>query len=111
MPQTVYVIGEVNRGGAFALPPKQDLRVSQLFAWAGGPMKTAKVSGGILVRYNDLGERQELPVNFDEILKGKKEDFLVRANDIIFVPGSRFKSLTNGLVAAAVSTIPYRIIP
>ncbi len=53
--QTVYVIGEVNRAGAYALPPKQDLRVSQAFAWAGGPMKTAKMSEGILVRYNDEG--------------------------------------------------------
>ena len=53
--QTVYVIGEVEPAGAFALPPKQDLRVSQLFAWAGGPMKTAKFSNGILVRYNEQG--------------------------------------------------------
>ena len=55
LPQTVYVIGEVNRAGAYQLPPKQDLRVSQMFAWAGGPMKTAKMSEGILLRYNDEG--------------------------------------------------------
>jgi len=111
LPQTVYVVGEVLRGGAFALPPKQDIRVSQLFALAGGPMKSAKISGSILVRYDELGEREEIPVNFGEIMKGKKEDLVVRANDIIFVPGSKIKVLTTSLVTAVVNTVPYRILP
>jgi polysaccharide export outer membrane protein len=110
--QTVYVVGEVNRPGAFALPPKQDLRVSQLFAWAGGPMKTAKLSGGTLLRYNAKGERQEMMVDFGEILKGKKEDFMVVANDIVFVPGSKFKTFQNSLLTTLPNTImsiPYMI--
>ena len=53
--ETVYVIGEVNRSGAFVKPPNQELRVSQVIAWAGGPAKTAKLSKGILVRYNESG--------------------------------------------------------
>ncbi len=60
------------------------------------------------------GERQELPVNFADILKGKKEDFVVRANDIIFVPGSNAKSIGYGLLNAApsvITTIPYALIP
>jgi polysaccharide export outer membrane protein len=98
--QTVYLIGEVNHAGAFPLPPKQDLRVSQLIASAGGPMKTAKLSSGMLVRYNDKGQRQELPVDFGEILKGKKDDFVVRANDIIFVPGSKFKNFEQSFLTS-----------
>jgi polysaccharide biosynthesis/export protein len=112
LPQTVYVVGEVNHAGAFQLPPRQDLRISQVFAWAGGPTKTAKQEHGILMRYNDKGERQELPVNFDEILKGKKEDFFVRANDIIFVPGSKIKTFQQNLLSAIPGTIAtsiYRI--
>jgi polysaccharide biosynthesis/export protein len=110
--QTVYVVGEVNRPGAFALSPKQDLRVSQLFAWAGGPGKTAKLSGGTLLRYNAKGERAELSVDFGAILKGKKEDFVVLANDIVFVPGSRFKTFQNSLLSTLPNTImsiPYMI--
>ena len=112
--QTVYVVGEVNRAGAFQLPAKQTLRVSQIFAWAGGPMRTAKMSDGILVRYNEKGERQELPVNFGDILKGKTEDFMVKANDIIFVPGSKFKSIGYGLldmVPGTLGSLPYVVIP
>jgi polysaccharide biosynthesis/export protein len=106
--QVVYVIGEVNRAGVYQLPPKQDLRVSQAFAWAGGPMKTAKMGDGILVRY-EKGVRHEIPVNFSDILKGKREDFLVHADDIIFVPGSEFKNIGYGLlglVPGAAAQIP-----
>lgn len=110
--ETVYVLGEVNRAGAYPKPPKQDLRVSQVMAWAGGPSKTAKLSKGILVRYKENGQREEVPMDLGQILKGKKEDFFVRANDIIFVPGSRFKDLgvtmLNGL-GGTLAAIPYRI--
>jgi polysaccharide export outer membrane protein len=107
--RTVFVLGEVTRAGAYQLPPKQDLRVSQAFAWAGGPMKTAKMNDGRLVRYEN-GERKEITVNFEDILKGKKEDFLVQADDIIFVPGSTFKNLGWGLLGMLPNTllqVPY----
>ena len=110
--QTVYILGEVNRAGAFPIPPQQDLRVSQVFAWAGGTTKTAKVGKGVLLRYNDKGERHELPLNISDILKGKKEDFFVQGNDIIFVPGSRFKDLGLSLlqgIPGSIATIPIRI--
>jgi polysaccharide biosynthesis/export protein len=110
--QTAYILGDVNRAGAYQMPPKQELRVTQLFAWAGGPMKTAKMNEGILVRYSEKGERQELPVNFAEIMSGKKEDFVVQANDIVFVPSSAARSIGYGLLGAVpgvLTTIPYRI--
>jgi polysaccharide export outer membrane protein len=110
--QFVYVVGELNRGGAFPLPAKQDVRVTQVFAWAGGAARTAKLSDSVLLRYDSAGKREEIKVNFSEILKGKREDFFVRAQDIIFVPGSRVKSLTQTLLSGlpgAVGTIPYRI--
>jgi polysaccharide export outer membrane protein len=108
----VYVVGELNRGGAFPIPPKQEVRVSQVFAWAGGASRTAKVSDSLLLRYDAAGQRQEIKVNFSDILKGKKEDFLVQGNDIIFVPGSKIKSFAQNLLLGlpgAIQTIPYRI--
>jgi len=94
----VYVIGEVNHAGVFPLPAKQELRVSQAFGMAGGPMKTAKMSQGMLVRYTEKGERQEVAVDFEAILKGTREDFFVRADDVIFVPGSKVKNIGYGLL-------------
>jgi len=110
--EVFYVIGEVNRAGAFQIPPKQDIRVSQAFASAGGPMKTARMSKAILVRFDEKGQRQELPVDFADILKGKKADIQVRADDVIFVPGSNFKNIGYGLMAGAPGSIinlPYAL--
>jgi len=110
--ETIYVLGEVTRAGAFVKGPKQDLRVTQALAWAGGPMKTAKLGKGALLRYDAAGVRQEMPVNIKDILSGKAEDFLVQANDIIFIPGSNIKTLGYGLlnsIPGTLTTIPYRI--
>jgi polysaccharide export outer membrane protein len=110
--QTIYVIGEVNRSGALVKDPRQELRLSQVIAWAGGPTKTARLSKGILVRYMEDGRREQLPVDFGQILRGKKEDFFVRANDVIFVPGSRIKDLGQTLlngVGGTLAALPYRI--
>jgi len=108
----VYVVGELNKPGAFPVPPKREMRVSEVFALAGGASKTAKASESSLIRYDAQGQRQDVQVNFDDILKGKKEDFFVRGEDIIFVPGSRIKSFGNTLLSGlpgSLATLPYRI--
>ncbi len=105
-----YVVGEVFKPGAFEIPPQNDVFVSQAVTWAGGPMKTAKTDKGILVRYNGKGERQEMAVNFSDIIQGKKSDFLVQANDIIFIPGSTAKSLGYGLLQIIPATLSGSII-
>lgn len=97
-PSRFYVIGEVTTPGAYALPGEQGLLVSQALSLAGGPIKTAKMSKGMLVRYHAGGAREEIQVNFSDILKGKKPDFLVHADDIIFIPGSTVKSVGYGLL-------------
>lgn len=110
--QFVYIVGELNRSGAFPLPPRKDVRVTQVFAWAGGAARTAKLSDSVLLRYDEAGKREELKVNFSQILKGKEEDFLVRENDIIFVPGSKVKTFAATLLAGlpgSMAAIPYRI--
>ena len=110
--ETIYVVGEVTRAGAFVKPPKHDVRVSQVLAWAGGPMKTAKLSDGRLVRYNATGGRDEVPLNIKDIFNGKAEDVFVRPNDILFIPGSTIKTLGFGVLSAipgTIASIPYMI--
>jgi len=110
VPELFYVIGEVNRSGAFALPLDQKLLLSQALAWAGGPMKTAKLSKGVLVRYDERGDRQEMAVNFDDIMKGKTSDVEIRKDDVVFIPGSKFKTISYGLLGAIPSTVSGAII-
>jgi polysaccharide export outer membrane protein len=103
--ETFYVIGEVNRPGVFELPVKQQLYLTQALARAGGPMKTAKTKKGTLVRFDQKGGRQEIALNFDAILKGKKPDVLVGPNDVIFIPGSTFKNIGYGLLGVIPNTV------
>jgi polysaccharide export outer membrane protein len=110
--QIVYVVGELNRPQAFALPARQKVRVSEIYALAGGAARTAKAGDSRLIRYDQAGHRQEIKVNFPEVIRGKQEDFFVQAKDIIFVPGSKIKTFTQNLLAGipnTVATIPYRI--
>lgn len=97
-PNYYFVSGEVLNPGSFEMPPRRDLTISEALAFAGGPSKTAKASKGILVRYDGQGGRQELAVDFQAILEGKKPNFQVMPNDIIFVPGSQSKTLAQGFL-------------
>ncbi len=100
-----YVIGDVRSPGAFELLPEEPLLVSQAIAQAGGPTNTAKMAKGILVRYDSAGKRVERPVDFSAIIKGKAPDFRVLADDIVFIPGSKIRTLTYGLLGVIPSTV------
>ena len=73
---------------------------SQAIAKAGGPMKTAKLSKGILVRFDEAGRRLELPMDINAVFAGKSPELQIRPNDIIFIPGSTAKTLAYGLLGA-----------
>lgn len=105
IPEVFYVIGEVNHPGVFQLPLKQEVYLTQALAQAGGPMKTAKTKKAMLVRFEGNGRRQEISLNFEEILKGRKTDFVVNPNDVIFVPGSMFKNIGYGLLGVIPGTV------
>jgi polysaccharide biosynthesis/export protein len=103
-----YVVGDVTRPGVFELPIDEDdseLLLTHAVAKAGGPAKTAKMSDGILVRYDENGERQELAVDFNAILRGRRSDPVVQPNDIIFIPGSKFKTIGYGLLGIIPQTV------
>ncbi len=99
-----FIVGDVNQTGGFEIPASGPILVTEALARAGGPARTAKLSKGILVRVNAAGEREQIPVDFNAILKGRKPDMEVRPNDIIFMPGSSAKTLAYGLLNAIPST-------
>lgn len=105
-----YVIGDVNRPGAYELPRDEELFVTQALAQAGGPLRTAKTSKGLLVRIDDKGQRQEVALNVDDIVKGKKPDMTLLPNDVIFLPGSTAKSIGYGLLGIIPGTLSNTIV-
>ncbi|MBN1568196.1 MAG: polysaccharide biosynthesis/export family protein [Acidobacteria bacterium] len=97
-PTHFFVVGDVLWSGAYEIPFSQQILASQAIARAGGPRKTAKLSKGMLMRYSQEGERQEIALDFNAILRGKDPDFPLMPNDIIFIPGSSAKTLGYGLL-------------
>lgn len=92
-----YVIGDVVRPGGYELPQSGTLSVSQAISNAGGPMPTAKMSQGLLLRYEG-GKRGEVKVDYAAILDGRQTDFVVRPDDVVFIPDSAGKILGYGLI-------------
>jgi polysaccharide export outer membrane protein len=93
-----FVVGEVFDPRNFPYPPDRTITASQAISRAQGPLPTAKLSDGKLIRYDEEGTRQELDVNYAAILEGRQADFPIQANDIIFIPGSKVKTVTHGLL-------------
>jgi polysaccharide biosynthesis/export protein len=107
-----YVVGEVLEPRNFFYVPGQTLTASQAISWAGGPTPTAKMSDGMLVRYDDEGMRHELKTDYAAILRGQQPDFELQPHDIIFVPGSKVKTIAHGLLLLTdtmVMTTSFRI--
>jgi polysaccharide biosynthesis/export protein len=99
--QVVYVIGNVRHPGGFPLGGKSDLSIIQALALAEGlDPRAAPDRARILRRRN--GTEQQIAVNLKRVLVGKAEDLMLLPNDILFVPNSAAKAITNRTIEAAV---------
>jgi polysaccharide export outer membrane protein len=93
----VYILGNVRRAGGF--PLVRNTTLSDGLALAQGFTASAKDRKAYLFRDQGDGKRTVVEVNLHEILRGKRPDMDMRANDVLFVPNS---SLAD--VAKAAST-------
>ena len=106
----VYVVGAVKRPGGFVLEVEEMVSVLQALAMAQGFGRyPAKGSARIIRRHED-GSRQEISIKLGKILKGKAEDPLLAANDILFVPSSKAKGGLMRGTEAAISVVSGLII-
>jgi polysaccharide export outer membrane protein len=93
-----YVLGDVNRGGAFEIRKGERLTLTKALASAGGLLPTAKGSKTVVIRQtSDGAAAQQLPVDVQKLLKGQMTDMELAQNDVVFVPGSTTKTVGKGL--------------
>lgn len=94
-----YVAGEVNAPGQFPLSEGTTLR--QAMALAQGTTFNAATGEGVIFR-TDLatGKREEIKINIAEVMKNKKQDLTLQANDIVMVPNSKSKTIGNAILKA-----------
>lgn len=105
----VYVAGEVKAPGAYELPNQKRVTAAQAIAWAGGVTPVAKMSEGMLVRYEG-GQRRQFPMDFQAVLKNAQLDVEVKPDDIIFVPTSQGKTAALGVLSAIPRLVTYILI-
>jgi protein involved in polysaccharide export with SLBB domain len=96
--KTFYIIGDVINPGAYGMPRRGDVTAAQAISYAGGPMMTARNHSAFLMRHDQNGVRQAIPVDFLAILRGKQPDIPVQPDDIIFIPSSAVKTVGVGLL-------------
>ena len=86
-----YVLGEVNKSGAFEIKKDDRITLSMALAYAGGLTKTAKATEATVARPNPDGATKQIPVDVKKLLKGKLPDMDIVQNDVVFIPGSTTK--------------------
>jgi polysaccharide export outer membrane protein len=86
----VYVLGEVNKPGAFMLENNTSISLMKAIALAGSTTKTSSWKHVVIVRKSTEGTVQ-MEVSLDKIYHAKAGDIPLKPEDVIFVPSSNLK--------------------
>ena len=91
LPRKVFILGSVEKPGAYELPANKPTTAIEAIAMAGGFNKVADQNGTKVVR-KEGGKEVTIKVKAGDITqKGQKDkDVTVQPNDVIFVPESFF---------------------
>jgi polysaccharide export outer membrane protein len=90
----LYVVGEVNKPGAYVLTEKDSLSVIQAVALAGGftPLAKAK-KAKILYQYSgQMASNSQATTDVQKIMQGNAPDIALHGDDVLFIPSSAAKS-------------------
>ena len=85
----IVVNGQVAKPGVYDFDPRVRMTVLTAIARAGGFTDIARESGVKIIRVVD-GKEQTIPVNAADLLSGKKSDVVLLADDLLWVPESKF---------------------
>jgi polysaccharide export outer membrane protein len=102
----IYVVGDVQRAGAFTLGGQRNASVLRALSLAGGLGRTAMPQKARIIR-EVLGKPKlsEITVNIKQILAGKAEDIELRSDDVLVVPTSSRKVFTTTFLPATFSAV------
>jgi polysaccharide export outer membrane protein len=82
----VYVIGQVNKPGAFVMNPRVD--VMQALSIAGGTTPFAKLDDIVVLRRSSETNQIKLPFRYNDVVKGRglEQNVLLVSGDVVVVP-------------------------
>lgn len=100
----LYVVGEVQKPGAYVMSEKDSVTVLQAVALAGGlTSMAAPKNAKILYQKTGEGNRTEVATNVRKILDGQAPDIALHADDILFVPSNLPKSVGGKALQTAIN--------
>jgi polysaccharide export outer membrane protein len=99
----VYVVGNVTRPGGFVLDGRNTLTVEEAMGLAGGGGRAAALPHVQLVRAMPDGRKEMITISVNKIYKGQSPDVALKDGDILYVPTSTGKLVTQQAITAAVS--------
>jgi polysaccharide biosynthesis/export protein len=103
----IYVVGAVNKPGAFPVPNARTggVTVLEALALAEGTKSVAAMTHGVVVhRSEDNIEHQDIPVNLADVMHRRPtNDVKLQDNDILFVPESGSKKTLQALGQIAIA--------
>ena len=82
----IYVTGQVTTPGVLSVRKSNIPTLLRAIAQAGGFASRASKGGVIIKRIGEDGKEIRLKVNVDDIMKGKKKDVQLQADDVVIVP-------------------------
>jgi polysaccharide export outer membrane protein len=97
----VYVLGDVNRAGGFVLDGRNGLTVEEAMALAGGGAHAAALKRVQLVRSLEGGRKEAITIPVSLIYKGQAPDVALKDGDVLFVPTSTGRLVTEQAITAA----------
>jgi polysaccharide export outer membrane protein len=104
----VYVLGEVNKPGAFLMENNTSMSLMKAIALAGSTTKVASLKHAIILRKSSEGT-VEIEVSLDKIYHAKASDMQLHAEDIVFVPLSNVKNYGAMGLQAAIQAAVYSV--
>ena len=101
--ESIYIAGEVVRSGLLALSDKPTLTIVEALSISGGLTKAADGKRGRILRATKPGAiRPQESVDIAGIMRGRTDDVLLNAGDILVVPSSVTKKATQRAIEIAI---------
>jgi len=89
----IYVLGAVYRPGGYVMQENGSLNVAQAVSLAQGTLMQAKIGSMRVIRREPDGTLKDIPIKYKKVMDGKYPPLELQAQDIVYVPVSKIKSI------------------
>ena len=97
----VYVMGAVEKAGGYTIKDQEKITVLRAVSLASGLSRHASPQKARVIREVD-GKKQWIHVRIKDVIAGRSPDPELAANDILYIPDSRVKSVLSRSVEAMI---------